>query len=197
MLQSSLRQCANYVAGKLLDVGCGLRPYEKTFFANASQYVGVDYLSERSRPEIICSALSIPFREESFDTVTSTEVLEHVPDPLLAMREMSRVLKPGGHLIITVPLYWPRHEVPYDFYRYPYDGLLYLIRESRLEVAKLFNRGRSYAFIGQAIQHVQPVPFTAVSWCINHFFLWCDRHLKHDLLTMGWTVVAQKPKRAV
>ncbi len=51
MLENSLSQCAVYVKGKLLDVGCGRRPYEKTFFAGATDYVGVDYLSDRSQPE--------------------------------------------------------------------------------------------------------------------------------------------------
>ena len=193
MLENSIRQCAPYVKGKLLDVGCGMRPYEKTFFAGATEYVGADYLSDRSRPDIVCSALDIPFPEDSFDTVTSTEVLEHVPDPLRAMREMRRVLKPGGHLILSTPQYWPRHEVPYDYFRYPYDGILHLIQESGLTLTKLYNRGRSYAFIGQAIQHVQPVPMHWFNWLVNQFFLWCDRHLRQDTLTMGWTFVAQKP----
>ena len=68
--------------------------------------------------------------------------------------------------------------------------------ERRLaELTKLFSRGRSYAFLGQAIQHVHPVPTLWVNWLINQFFLWCDRRLRHDILTMGWTVVAQKPNR--
>ena len=193
LLEGSLRQCAGYVRGRLLDVGCGMRPYEKTFFSAATEYVGADYLSDRSRPDVMCSALGLTFPDNSFDTVASTEVLEHVPDPLLAAREMSRVLKPGGHLILSTPLFWPRHEVPYDFFRYPYDGILYIVEKSGLKLTKLFNRGRSYAFIGQAIQFVQPFRSDAVSALVNYFFLTCDRRLRHDLLTMGWTLVAEKP----
>lgn len=193
MLESSLRQCAPFVRGRLLDVGCGMRPYEKTFFAGASEYVGADYQTDRSRPDVVCSATDLPFPENDFDTVTSTEVLEHVPDPLLALKEMRRVLKPGGCLILSTPMYWPRHDLPYDFFRYPYDGLLHLVQASGLELAKLFNRGRSYAFLGQVFQHVQPVGARPVSWLINQFFLACDRRLQHDQLTMGWTLVARKP----
>src|ERR1043166_3488357 len=149
LLEGSLNKCAEFVRGTLLDVGCGWRPYEKTFFAGATNYVGLDYLSERSEPDIIGSAQAIPCPDNSFDTVTSTEVLEHVPDPLKAMREMTRVLKPNGYLILSTPMYWPRHEVPYDFFRHTYDELLYLTAESGLELTKLFNRGRSYAFLGQ------------------------------------------------
>jgi SAM-dependent methyltransferase len=193
MLESSLRRCASFVKGAVLDVGCGARPYEKTFFAGASNYVGMDYLSDRSRPDVISSALQIPFRDESFDTVVSTEVLEHVPDPLRALREMRRVLKRGGFLVLSTPMYWPRHESPYDFFRYPYDGVLYLVKESGFELTKLYSRGRSYALLGQVLQQIHPVKARSINWLINRFFLWCDRHFRHDVVTMGWTVVANNP----
>lgn len=193
MLENSLRQCGGYIKGVTLDVGCGLRPYERTFFAGASRYVGTDYLSDRSRPDVVCSALDLPFPGGQFDTVVSTEVLEHVPEPLRALCEMRRVLKPGGFLVLSAPMHWPRHEVPFDFFRYPYDGLLHLVKSSGLELVKMFNRGRSYAFVGQVIQHVQPIGARPVNWLVNTFFLWCDRHLNHDGITMGWTVVARKP----
>lgn len=196
MLENSLKNCSGFVKGKLLDVGCGWRPYEKTFFAAAEKYVGLDYLSDRSKPDIIGSAQAIPLPDNSFDTVTSTEVLEHVPDPLKAMREMCRVLKPGGYLILTAPMFWPRHEVPYDYYRHTYDGLLHFVKESGLELTKIFNRGRSYAYLGQVIQQIHPVKAKSVSWLINQFFMWCERHLQHDIITMGWTLVARKPDSA-
>ncbi len=192
MLENSLRQTAGYVNGETLDVGCGNRPYEKTFFAGAKKYVGMDYLTDRSKPDVVGSATDIPFPPASFDTVVSTEVLEHVADPAKAMSEMARVLKPGGYLVLATPMYWPRHEVPYDYFRYPYDGLLHLVKGAGLEVEKMFSRGRSYSFIGQAIQFVQPVSFKPLTWAINSFFLTCDRKLKHDMLTLGWTVVARK-----
>src|SRR5882724_2399467 len=171
MIKSSLKQCEGYVKGVTLDVGCGRKPYEKTFFAAAEKYVGMDYLTDRSTPDVVGSATDIPLPDASFETVVSTEVLEHVPDPLKAMREMYRVLKPGGHLILSTPMYWPRHEVPYDFFRYPYDGLLHLIKTSGFELVQLYNRGRSYAFIGQVIQQTQPIASRSVSWLINRFFL--------------------------
>lgn len=197
MVESSLQQCAGFVKGVTLDVGCGRKPYEKTFFAGAEKYVGLDYLTDRSTPDVVGSATAIPLGDAGFDTVVCTEVLEHIPDPLKALREMHRVLKPGGHLVLSTPMYWPRHEVPYDFFRYPYDGLLHLVQESGFELVQLYNRGRSYAFIGQVIQQVQPINLRVVSWLINRFFLWCDRHLKHDVHTLGWTFVARKPTNPV
>jgi SAM-dependent methyltransferase len=195
LLEASLEESAEYVKGKLLDVGCGNRPYEKTYFGSCSQYIGCDYLSDRSKPDVVCSALDLAFPDNEFDTVVSTEVLEHVPDPLRALKEMYRVAKPGAHVIVSTPMYWPRHEVPYDFFRYPYDGILHLVKESGLELVKLYNRGHSYVFLAQVFQFVHPVRLRAFTWLVNRLALWCDLHLNHDTHTLGWTFVAKKPGR--
>lgn len=193
MLEASLMQCACYVSGTVLDVGCGRRPYEKTYFSKAVRYIGADYLSDRSSPDVIASALALPLKNSAVETVISTELLEHVPDPRAALSEMRRVLKPGGYMILSTPMYWPRHEIPYDFFRYPYDGLLHLLQTSGFEVVKLFNRGRSYAFLGQVIQHVAPrfIQNRIFSRWLNRFFLRCDRRRNNDTLTLGWTIVGR------
>jgi SAM-dependent methyltransferase len=194
MIEASLLHCQEYVSGKLLDVGCGRKPYKDTYFAAATSYTGVDYLTETSRPDIVASALDLPLENQSFETVVSTELLEHVPDPLRALREMHRVLRPGGYLILSTPMYWPRHEIPYDFLRYPYDGLLYLLKESGFELVRMFNRGHAYVFLGQVVQHTLPVflPFAFQRTLLNSFLLWCDRHHAYDAVTLGWTVVAKR-----
>lgn len=194
MIEASLLQCRDYVRGRLLDAGCGRKPYKDTYFSAATSYVGVDHQSDRSQPDIVASALDLPLENQSFDTVVSTELLEHVSDPLRALQEMHRVLKPGGYLILSTPLYWPRHEIPYDFYRYPYDGLLHLVKESGFELERMFNRGNAYVYLGQVIQHALGVFFqwrflVALS---NGFFLWCDRHHSYDAVTLGWTVLAKR-----
>jgi SAM-dependent methyltransferase len=193
MLESSLKNCGTYVKGRTLDVGCGHKPYEKTFFSGSSSYAGMDYLTDRSKPDIVGSAMNIPQPDSSYDTVVCTEVLEHVTDPKKALSEMYRVLKPGGFIILSTPMYWPRHEVPYDYFRYPYDGLLHLVTESGFGLVDLYNRGRSYAFIGQIIQQTQPLAAKSINWLINQFFLWCDQKLKHDTHTLGWALVARRP----
>ncbi len=159
----------------------------------AERYVAADYLSDRSNPEIVCSAQQLPFADEAFDTVVSTEVLEHVPEPAVALREMRRVAKASGHLVLTTPMYWPRHEAPYDFYRYSYDGLLRLLRDGGWEPVKMFNRGQSYAMLGQLIQHIAPkiLQPRPIVWAFNSFFLWCDQIRDNREVTMGWTVVAR------
>jgi len=93
MLEASLTQCREFVRGKLLDVGCGQKPYKGTYFAGAESYIGIDFATPNSQPDVVGSALDLPFDDQSFDTVVSTEVLEHVPDPLQALGEMHHLTK--------------------------------------------------------------------------------------------------------
>jgi SAM-dependent methyltransferase len=78
-------------------------------------------------------AAAIPIASSSVDTVLCTEVLEHVPDPNAVMREMSRVLKPGGVLICTAPFFYPVHDA-YDFFRYSPGTVATLMRRHGLVV---------------------------------------------------------------
>lgn len=192
MLEASLAQCAQYVVGNLLDVGCGRKPYRSSYFSAATSYTGIDQSVTNADADIVGSALDLPFGDQTFDTVVGTEILEHVPDPLGALREMRRVLKTDGHLVLTTPMYWPRHEMPFDYLRFPYDGLLYFAEESGFTLVRMFNRGHAYAFLGQVMQHALPVFIRTplLRALINKFFLWCDRRHQYDALTLGWTIVA-------
>ena len=125
-----------HVRGRLLDLGCGQRPFEDMLLEHAGSYVGLEYDRQRYRltpPDIWASALDLPFRDASFDAVLASQVLEHVPEPAQLFQEVSRILKPGGHLILTAPHIWGIHEVPHDYFRFTSYGLEYLARKVALE----------------------------------------------------------------
>ena len=125
-----------YAGGRLLDLGCGDRPYAGIVGAKVESCVGLEYDRQRyarTPPEVWGSALDLPFREASFDAVLSAQVLEHVPEPERMFCEISRVLKPGGHLILTAPHIWGIHEEPHDYFRFTGYGLSYLARKTGLE----------------------------------------------------------------
>ena len=104
---TSLIEAKKYAKGKLLDMGCGSKPYELIFSDVVDKYVGIDLPPSKStsksenRADVYGSVLDLPFESESFDTVLSTQVLEHVPEPKRMLEEAYRVLKKGGYLNIN------------------------------------------------------------------------------------------------
>ena len=126
-------------SGRLLDVGCGRRPYDDILERVSEKRVGLDvdrkrYEESPATPDVWGSAASLPFARETFDTVVSFQVLEHVADPQLVVSEISRVLKPGGRLLLTAPHIWGIHEEPEDYFRYTGFGLSQLSRAAGLHV---------------------------------------------------------------
>ncbi len=108
--------------GRILDVGAGHQPYRSLIESdsNITQYVPLDLHDNKhyKDAEFTWDGITMPFDGNSFDSAMATEVLEHCPDPTTTLKEVSRVLKPGGTFFFTVPFIWPLHDCPYDEYRY-------------------------------------------------------------------------------
>lgn len=66
--------------------------------------------------DIICDARNIPVEDNSFDNILCTEILEHATNPIEILKEMIRILKPGGKIILTAPFYSWTHFAPYHFH---------------------------------------------------------------------------------
>lgn len=105
---------------RVLDVGAGAGPYRSRFahckyFAHdfarepgtIGNYTSLDYTSDIT---------AIPVPDASFDVILCTEVLEHVPEPILALKEFGRILRGGGKLLLSAPLGSRLHQEPFHFY---------------------------------------------------------------------------------
>ncbi len=130
-----------YTRGKLLDIGCGDKPYENIIKPYVTEYIGLDHentLHDKLKIDLSGSAYDIPIKNEYFDTVLCTAVLEHLEEPDRAIKEAYRVLGVGGgYAIYSVPLFWHLHEEPRDFYRYTKWGLKYLFEKNGFEIIEL------------------------------------------------------------
>jgi SAM-dependent methyltransferase len=140
-LYTNIRDLAPLIQGKVLDFGCGSKPYE-SLFTNATSYLGVDiavsgHNHANSKIDIFYDGKTLPFADNEFDAVVCCEVLEHVFNLDKVLAEISRVLKPEGLALISVPFAWDEHEVPYDFARYTSYGLRHILKNHAYEVIEL------------------------------------------------------------
>jgi len=110
---------SKYANGLILDCGAGRRD---EYFENIVNLEIVGYDST----DVIGVGEMLPFIDNSFDAVISLSVLEHVKDPFRCAREISRVLKPGGQLICSVPFLQPYHGYPSHYFNMTYQGLMSL-----------------------------------------------------------------------
>jgi len=152
-LRRELSAVAHYAAGRLLDVGCGTKPY-RAVFGSVTSYVGIERTGTLSKSKVVdawADALALPFPAASFDTVLCNEVLEHVPEPGRLFAEAARVLREGGTLILSTPQTWGLHEEPFDFYRYTRYGLDHLARASRLTPLEVRPTCGTFAMAGQRL----------------------------------------------
>ncbi len=123
-----LREEGAAAAGKrVLDVGCGVKPYYP-FFAGAAEYVGVDVRQNRNA-DLHGAIEALPVEDGSFDVVLCTQVLEHVDDPARAVAELHRVTAPGGRVLASTHGVMLYHPNPQDLWRWTHAGLERLFAE--------------------------------------------------------------------
>ena len=106
---------------KLYDVGCGDKPFQQFLDGKVERYIGVDVedgFYDARHIDLIGSAYAIPAPDGAADAVISSQVLEHLERPEDALREMARLLRPGGLLFISFPFLYPMHALPHDHLRY-------------------------------------------------------------------------------
>ncbi len=135
-------------ARRILDMGCGtglnervLRQFGAVTSADRSDEA-LEFTRSRGVGDLICcSAEQLPFARESYHVITALDVLEHIGDDNQALKELQRVLTPGGLLFITVPAYgflWSEHdEALHHRRRYSAHELRNKLTAAGLEVERL------------------------------------------------------------
>jgi SAM-dependent methyltransferase len=168
LIVASLREVAPRARGRLLDVGCGDKPFEDLFLPHVTEYVGIEHeatfaatatgtkvaaatAGEGKRPDLTYDGETLPFPDRSFDTVLSIQVLEHTPKPRRLVAEMARVLADDGLLILLAPFQFRLHEEPHDYYRYSAHGLRHLCEEAGLEVTEVRQQGSLWSVLGHKL----------------------------------------------
>lgn len=128
----------DHITGKVLDVGCGSKPYKWMF--DCEEYVGLDI---RPVGDIEADAHEMPIPDGEYDSVLIAEVLHVCPSPVTVMREVARVLKPGGKVVITAPSNYAEDD--HSLYGFHIRGLEYICYAAGLEVLSLTADGQSWS----------------------------------------------------
>jgi len=138
-VQRSLREHVARAAlppgAQVLDFGCATRPYRE-LFAEAV-YRGADLPGNAQADVTINPDGTLPLAACSTDFVLSTQVLEHIPDPGVYLRESLRVLKPGGALLLSTHGLWIYHRDPVDYWRWTAEGLRFAAEREGFRVESI------------------------------------------------------------
>jgi SAM-dependent methyltransferase len=131
----SLKRLIPPGASRVLDFGCGGSPYRPLF--GECTYHRADLVGNSKIDFEYGHDSRLPQGVKGYDCVLSTQVLEHVEDPLGYLRECNRVLIRGGHLLLTTHGVFEDHACPYDFWRWTAFGLQRLVEDAGFEVNEL------------------------------------------------------------
>lgn len=170
-LRDSIAKKAPELTGRLLDFGCGSKPYRSFFVVD--EYIGIDYENEghphdNEQIDVFYDGKSIPFHDEYFDSVLCSEVFEHVFNLDEIVLELNRVMKKGGKILITCPFVWNEHEVPHDYARYTQFALRSILQKGGFEIIDYSKSGN---FITSIFQLWVLYCHTVIYPRANRFFL--------------------------
>lgn len=184
-------------SGTLLDYGSGGQPYRQLFETRVERYVTADVaVYGNLQPDILLTPNQpIDCGDSQFDTILSSQTLEHVQDPDFYLSECARIMKSNGTLLLTAPMQWRHHEVPYDYFRYTRYGLELLLTRHGFRLMSIKSTGGTFALIGQILLNFlneRKIYRPRLYKMINRVALWLDRKYPDDADVINWMCIAKK-----
>lgn len=145
-LESEFSRFQGKENGVLLDLGCGERPYRHLYEHHFTRSIAADY-DVRTVLDVRLDAACLPFKDASVDVLLLSEVIEHLPDINRALKEINRVLKPTGLLLISWPFNYMLHETPNDYARLTEFGMAKLLSENGMHIELMYRRGGAFVLL--------------------------------------------------
>lgn len=190
-----------YAHGRLLDIGCGDKPYQRLAPGSVQPFVGIDTNRVPNRADIFGSVTALPIKTNCMDTVLCVWVLDDVPEPELIFHEVHRVMRPEGVFLLVANQTDTLHFEPNDYFRFTRYAIQHLAEKAGLRVLEVHPIGGVWIMIGmkllayvasaarrfRPLRILQPMLFAAV----NAFCFLMDRcdSPKYDLLGNVYAII--------
>jgi SAM-dependent methyltransferase len=201
--------------GLLLDAGCGSQRYREycahlnykaqdfgQYTTDEKRIIGTDGVGGQAgyqygKLDYVGDIWDIKEADGTFDAILCTEVFEHIPYPVETVREFSRLLKPGGKLILTAPSNCLRHMDPYFFYSGFTDRWYEkFLKDSGLRIETLASVGDYYSWLAVEMARTATTHSVLAKLLVAPAFLYFYNKKKTqasvDTLCMGYHIVATK-----
>ena len=193
-----------HARGTLLDLGCGNVPLYEVYRDLVDESICVDWpasADQQQHVDVFADlAEPLPFTDRSFDTVLLSDVLEHIPNPEILLREIVRVLRPGGSIIIGVPFMYWLHEIPHDFNRYTRYQLERLLKNAGfvdMQITEVGGSPEVLADVASKMLASRPrlaAAFVAIArWLLKRGFVQRVSVRTRPVFPIGYLALAARP----
>lgn len=175
----------------IVDIGCG-EGNLRNKFSEGTNYIGLDqslghqeggYEDWNMRPTVVGDMHCLPFATSSCDVVALLQVLEHSREPSQLLSEISRILRPGGHLFLSVPFLHEIHHAPNDYYRYTPYALRRLAKQAGLTTAEIRASGGYFRALSHILEGAPTVIYRGT--LANELF---GYFVAYPLRALGWII---------
>lgn len=171
----ALREISPLVSGNVLDLGAGSNPTHHQYLSPDCTFTKTDFPARPGVDAVVDFTQILPWPEASFDAVCVFNALYIAPHPENVLREIHRILKPGGICVISMPFVANEMPEPHDYHRFTLEGLDLLSSETGFEkitAVRLGDRWSSIAYILTPLLFVWPLRLIVYSMA-----LFADRYL--------------------
>lgn len=169
---------SRYIHGKMIDLGCGDMPFRELLINQVDTYDSLDLWPQCEDITFVGDIEDMSIIEPCvYDSAICLEVLEHVPNPHQAIKEIRRILKPSGIVLISVPHLSRLHDIPRDYFRFTSYGLTHLLQLAGFEIIDIKTKGGIFCFLGHqlsiiimgccwGIPVIRRIAFAIVKYCV-------------------------------